>query len=152
MCVQEVLGERVKAFLAWQNAVTTLHKKREQRSRMELGGRLDKVSGCQVTGPALTRGVLQMGSAIEDVTEWEQKVEDCQDNFQKISEVIKVSGNTREALSSCVHVQVEMELFQHYRVSDFKDIIVLYLEDVTRTQQDMVTHWEAYLEETKRVV
>ena len=45
MCVQEVLGERVKAFLAWQNAVTTLHKKREQRSRMELGGRLDKVSG-----------------------------------------------------------------------------------------------------------
>ena len=49
-------------------------------------------------------------------------------------------------------LQVEMELFQHYRVSDFKDIIVLYLEDVTRTQQDMVTHWEAYLEETKRVV
>ena len=40
---QEVLGERVKAFLAWQNAVNTLHKKREQRSRLELGGRLDKV-------------------------------------------------------------------------------------------------------------
>ena len=33
----------VKTFLAWQNAVNTLHKKREQRSRMELGGRLDKV-------------------------------------------------------------------------------------------------------------
>lgn len=31
-----------------------------------------------------------MGTAIEDVTEWEQKVEDCQDAFQKISEVIKV--------------------------------------------------------------
>ena len=41
--VKEVLGERVKTFLAWQNAVNTLHKKREQRSRMELGGRLDKV-------------------------------------------------------------------------------------------------------------
>ena len=39
------MGERVKAFLAWQNAVNTLHKKREQRSRLELGGRLDKV-GC----------------------------------------------------------------------------------------------------------
>ena len=37
------MGERVRAFLAWQNAVNTLHKKREQRSRMELGGRLDKV-------------------------------------------------------------------------------------------------------------
>ena len=32
----------------------------------------------------------QMGSAIEDVTEWEQRVEDSQDAFQKISEVIKV--------------------------------------------------------------
>ena len=42
--VKEVLGERVKTFLAWQNAVNTLHKKREQRSRMELGGRLDKVT------------------------------------------------------------------------------------------------------------
>ena len=41
--LQEVLGERVKAFLTWQNAVNTLHKKREQRSRLELGGRLDKV-------------------------------------------------------------------------------------------------------------
>ena len=104
MCVQEVLGERVKAFLAWQHAVTTLHKKREQRSRMELGGRLDKVRSLVTTSStALTSGLLQMGSAIEDVTEWEQKVEDCQDNFQKISEVIKVSGNIREAISSCIH-------------------------------------------------
>lgn len=49
-------------------------RKREQRSRMELGGRLDK-----------------MGSAIEDVTEWEHRVEESQDTFQKISEVIKVT-------------------------------------------------------------
>ena len=33
-----------------------------------------------------------MGTAIEDVTEWEQKVEESQDAFQKISEVIKVSS------------------------------------------------------------
>ena len=32
-----------------------------------------------------------MGTAIEDVTEWEHRVEDLQDAFQKISEVIKVS-------------------------------------------------------------
>jgi len=117
--VKEVLGERVKAFLTWQNAVNTLHRKREQRSRMELGGRLDK-----------------MGTAIEDVTEWEQKVEDSQDAFQKISEVIKV----------------EMELFQHYRVADFKKIIVVYLEDLTQTQQDMVNHWESFLPDVKRVM
>ena len=128
------------------------HAPQEEGAAVEDGaGRAPGQGERLVTSTALTRGVLQMGSAIEDVTEWEQKVEDCQDNFQKISEVIKVSGNTCEALSS-YHSQVEMELFQHYRVSDFKDIIVLYLEDVTRTQQDMVTHWEAYLEETKRVV
>ena len=90
-----MLGERVKAFLAWQNAVNTLHKKREQRSRLELGGRLDKV--CWVLFAKLNDFIdgfmeinLQMGSTIEEVTEWEQKVEDYQDNFQKISEVIKV--------------------------------------------------------------
>lgn len=43
-----------------------------------------------------------------------------------------------------------MELFQHYRVSDFKNIIVIYLEDMTKTQQDMVIHWENFLEETRR--
>ena len=45
-----------------------------------------------------------------------------------------------------------MELFQHYRVSDFKDIIIVYLEDITKTQHVMVTHWEGFLQETKRVM
>ena len=36
------------------------------------------------------KSIYKMGSTIEEVTEWEQKVEDYQDNFQKISEVIKV--------------------------------------------------------------
>merc|ERR1711963_882258 len=72
LAVKEVLSERVKTFLAWQNAVHTLHKKREQRSRMELGGRLDK-----------------MGTAIEDVTEWEQKVEDSQDDMNLKEELLR---------------------------------------------------------------
>ena len=45
-----------------------------------------------------------------------------------------------------------MELFQHYRVTDFKDIIVLYLEDLNKTQLDMINHWEGFLLETKRVM
>ena len=88
-----MLGERVKAFLAWQNAVNTLHKKREQRSRLELGGRLDKVrcgDELSMVWFMLWKSIYKMGSTIEEVTEWEQKVEDYQDNFQKISEVIKV--------------------------------------------------------------
>ena len=95
-----------------------------------------------------------MGTAIEDVTEWEQKVEDCQDAFQKISEVIKVSVlyDIYDLFANFRFLQVEMELFQHYRVSDFKDIIIIYLEDITKAQQDMVNHWEGFLTETRRVI
>ena len=49
-------------------------------------------------------------------------------------------------------LKVEMELFQHYRVADFKNIIVVYLEDLTHTQQDMVNHWENFLPDVKRVM
>ena len=43
-----------------------------------------------------------------------------------------------------------MELFQHYRVADFKAIIVVYLEELSRTQQEMAGHWEAFLPEVQR--
>ena len=95
-----------------------------------------------------------MGTAIEDVTEWEHKVEDYQDAFQKISQVIKVCDFIPRSWvwDIILMFQVEMELFQHYRVSDFKNIIVIYLEDLTNTQQDMIHHWEGFLQETKRVM
>ena len=54
---------------------------------MELGGRLDK-----------------MGSAIEDVTEWEHRVEESQDTFQKISEVIKVTLLVFKGFEIHVHI------------------------------------------------
>ena len=111
-----------------------IHRKREQRSRMELGGRLDK-----------------MGSAIEDVTEWEHRVEESQDTFQKISEVIKVIPVFKNIEMHHLNTQVEMELFQHYRVADFKQIIVVYLEELTQTQLAMVSHWEGFLPEIKRI-
>ena len=49
------------------------------------------------------------------------------------------------------NTQVEMELFQHYRVADFKQIIVVYLEELTQTQLAMVSHWEGFLPEIKRI-
>ena len=72
-----MLTQEIKMSMTKQNGSilnADICRKREQRSRMELGGRLDK-----------------MGSAIEDVTEWEHRVEESQDTFQKISEVIKVT-------------------------------------------------------------
>ena len=45
-----------------------------------------------------------------------------------------------------------MELFQHYRVSDLKHMVVLYLEELSRTQLNMVNYWEAFLPDIKRVM
>ena len=100
-----------------------------------------------------------MGGAIEEVTDWERRVEDSQDSFHKISEVIKVKHHIMMLFSAaffgfhlncfCLR-QVEMELFQHYRVADFKAIIVVYLEELSRTQQEMAGHWEAFLPEVQR--
>ena len=50
-----------------------------------------------------------------------------------------------------IFTKVEMELFQHYRVADFKQIIVVYLEELTQTQLAMVSHWEGFLPEIKRI-
>ncbi|XP_023321177.1 sorting nexin-2 [Eurytemora carolleeae] len=110
--VKDVLGERVKAFYAWQTAVNNLHKKRELRTRMELGGRIER-----------------LGPLLEDVTECEARVEESQDNFNKISQVIKV----------------EIDLFQHYRVFDLKALVLRYLEELTRTQLAILNHWEQSL-------
>ena len=95
----------MKAFLTWQTAVTTLHRWRkecsldclhqEERAALQDGagrkvGQGDLLQLCAhwQIGNVLT---LQMGSAIEEVTEWEQRVEESQDCFHKISEVIKVT-------------------------------------------------------------
>jgi len=48
-------------------------KKKEQRARLEMGGKADKVP-----------------NASDEVSEWESKLEESQANFVKISRVIRV--------------------------------------------------------------
>ncbi len=71
--VRDALGERHKAFQAWQHAQSMVLKKKETRARLEMGGKADKI-------PA----------ASEEVREWESRLEEGQANFNKISDVIKV--------------------------------------------------------------
>jgi len=53
----------------------------------------------------------------------------------------------------CLYVgQMEMELFQHYRVSDLKGMVVIYLEELSRTQLQLLNSWEAFLPDIKRVM
>jgi hypothetical protein len=49
-------------------------------------------------------------------------------------------------------MQEEMEVFQEYRVSDLKKMVVVYLEELSRTQLNLVNCWEAFLPDIKRVM
>ena len=94
-------------------------KKKEQRARIEMGGKTDKLP-----------------VANEEVLEWENRLEESQTNFNKISLVIKS----------------EVGLFERYRVRDFKAAIVQYMEALMTCQLQMVKHWEEFLPEVKTIL
>ncbi len=77
-----------------------------------------------------------MPAANEEVTEWEARLDENQARFNQISETIKF----------------EVELFERYRVSDFKTAIIKYLEALMACQLQMVKHWEEFLPEVKNIL
>ena len=117
--VKDALNERAKAFGVWQHAQMTLSKKKEAKARLEMGGKMDKIP-----------------TAGEEVIEWEGRLQEGQDNFKRISEVVKT----------------EIDLFERYRVKDFKVAIVQYLEALMNCQMQMVKHWEEFLPEVKSIL
>eukprot|EP00111_Clytia_hemisphaerica_P010803 TCONS_00031595-protein len=71
--VKAAFTQRGKVWQNWQNAQTTLTKKRETLVKFELAGKADKV-----------------GPAQEEVKEWERRVEKGEEDFDAISKNIKV--------------------------------------------------------------
>ena len=94
-------------------------RKKEQRARLEMGGRVDKL-------PA----------ANEEAIEWEHRLEETQAHFNSISLIIKT----------------EIDLFERYRVRDFKAAIVQYMEALMNCQLQLVKHWEEFLPEVKNIL
>jgi sorting nexin-1/2 len=70
--IKEVFHERVKVYQNWQHSQLMLNKKREQKAKIELSGKLDKGNQASV-----------------EVVEWEAKVERGQEEFDNISKMIK---------------------------------------------------------------
>ncbi|RWS27615.1 Sorting nexin-2-like protein [Leptotrombidium deliense] len=70
--VKDVFHQRVKVYQTWQHAQQTLMKKRDQKVKLELAGRQDKIS--QIN---------------EEVLEWESKVSRGQEEFEGITKTIK---------------------------------------------------------------
>ncbi|XP_052864792.1 sorting nexin-2 isoform X2 [Anopheles cruzii] len=70
--IKDVFHERVKVFQNWQHAQIQLTKKRENKAKLELQERRDKLEFAQ-----------------KEVEEWEAKVQRCQKEFDNISSEIK---------------------------------------------------------------
>ena len=80
--------------------------------------------------------IHQMPAANEEVSEWEMRLEENQETFNRISKTIKG----------------EVELFERYRVKDFKVAIIKYLEALMVCQLQMVKNWEEFLPEVKNIL
>ncbi|XP_033750332.1 sorting nexin-2-like isoform X2 [Pecten maximus] len=70
--VKEVFHERVKSYKNWKDAEATLTKKRENKAKLELANKTDKIS-----------------QAKQEISEWELKVEKGKDDFEKMSAMIR---------------------------------------------------------------
>ncbi|UYV77859.1 SNX2 [Cordylochernes scorpioides] len=70
--VKAVFHQRAKVYQTWQHAQSMLSKRRENKARLELAGKHDKVA-----------------QAREEVVEWEAKVERGQEEFENISKMIR---------------------------------------------------------------
>ncbi|KAG5894964.1 hypothetical protein JTB14_023312 [Gonioctena quinquepunctata] len=116
--VRDAFHERTKLFQHWQHSQQMLAKKREAKAKYELANRSDK-----------------MEHANGDVVEWESKVERGQENFDRISDMIKK----------------EMERFEKCRIHDFKIMFIKYLENHLEHQAQLVKYWEAFLPEAKAI-
>merc|ERR1712121_285352 len=71
----------------------------------------------------------------QEIAENERQLDMAQENFEKISRILKK----------------EYEAFDLKKAKDFKDTMVLYLEQMLKSQESLVTHWERFLPEIKLI-
>uniref|UniRef100_A0A1A8L5E9 Sorting nexin-1 n=2 Tax=Nothobranchius pienaari TaxID=704102 RepID=A0A1A8L5E9_9TELE len=73
--------------------------------------------------------------AKEEITEWEAKVTQYERDFERVSATVR-----KEVLR-----------FQKEKTKNFKRQIVVYLESLLQSQQQMIKYWEAFLPEAKAI-
>ncbi|XP_077598052.1 sorting nexin-2 [Stigmatopora nigra] len=116
--IKGVFEQRVKSWQKWQDTQLLLNKKREAEVKLQLSNRSDKAQ-----------------QAKDVIKELENKVLQCECEFEQISQVIRR----------------EVSRFEKERVNDFKSIITKYLEALAVTQQQLIKYWEAFLPEAKAI-
>ncbi|CAL8326884.1 unnamed protein product [Arctogadus glacialis] len=78
---------------------------------------------------------LFLKSATERSEQLEGKVQQGERDFEQISKTIRK----------------ELFRFEKERVTDFKEVIIKYLESLVQTQQQLIKYWEAFLPEAKAI-
>uniref|UniRef100_A0A1A8J4Y9 Sorting nexin-1 n=2 Tax=Nothobranchius kuhntae TaxID=321403 RepID=A0A1A8J4Y9_NOTKU len=73
--------------------------------------------------------------AKEEITEWEAKVTQYERDFERVSATVR-----KEVLR-----------FQKEKTKNFKRQIMVYLESLLQSQQQMIKYWEAFLPEAKAI-
>jgi len=71
----------------------------------------------------------------QEIAENERELDMAQENFEKISRIIKK----------------EFEAFDVKKCEDFKDTTTKYLENMLKSQEALITHWERFLPEIKQM-
>ncbi|CAB4056270.1 SNX1_2 [Lepeophtheirus salmonis] len=106
---KDSFSERVKAWQNWQQIANMLMKKRESKVKAEMQQKTERIE-------QLSR----------EIAEYERQQEMAQENFDKISRLIKK----------------EFDFFDNQRAIDFKKSILVYLEKMFRSQESIAEKWE----------
>jgi len=116
--VREAFNERSKAWQAWQGIQRDLTRRREAKVKAELACKQERVNQLR-----------------QEIAENERQVDMAQENFDKISRIIKK----------------EYEAFDVKKAEDFKVTLTDYLERMLKSQEVLTNHWEKLLPEIKQV-
>lgn len=77
----------------------------------------------------------KLQQAKDEITEWEPKVLQCEREFEQIS----------------TNIRKEVARFEVERIKDFKSRVIVYLETLQNSQQQLIKYWEAFLPEAKAI-
>ncbi|KAI4881051.1 hypothetical protein NFI96_030016 [Prochilodus magdalenae] len=145
--VRGCFEQRMKAWQRWQEAQSTLQKKREAEAKLLWANKPDKLQQAKEdiaevhdrTTTAHTCLLAQASRASRsDLFRrgWEAKVGQCERDFERISSTLRK----------------EVHRFEKEKCRDFKHHIVKYLESLLRSQHRLVKCWEAFLPEARAIV
>uniref|UniRef100_A0A665W9I0 Sorting nexin 1b n=1 Tax=Echeneis naucrates TaxID=173247 RepID=A0A665W9I0_ECHNA len=120
--VRGCFDQRMRAWQRWQEAQSTLQKKREAEAKLLWANKPEKLQ--------------QAKEEITEVTKaWEARVTQYERDFDRI-------GMT---------VRKEVLRFEKEKAKDFKSQIIKYLEAMLQSQQRLIKFWEAFLPEAKAI-